>query len=432
MARVKKGRRLGGVYKVGQWFYARWTVSGIKKTVPTHCTNREDAEKVLDKLTHIDLYDNDLQRLQHIQTEIAARVHNEDVYQREHNKVEWDQLVERVLTVKGFPLDINSNRSKGYYHNIGFFTAWMKEHHQHLTHVATVTDEIAREFSTWIKQERGDCVHNATIKILRATWHALENDLRLEANPWKRIPYVQYNSVPTETLTDEDAGKIELACKSRMEYEVMWVLSKRYAMRLSDACLRKWSDISPDGATLSYIPWKIRRHGEKARITVPMCEEVRNVLERVPKTDSPYILPAIATDYLSNSGGVEKRILRLIERSGINRETNGRKKKGWHSIRVWAISKMLQHAPMATVQSIAGHLQASQTQHYYRGDMDKTRKAIESMHTPEAVAAKPRHASSADISKVMRGESVIISKAEHERLLDIERRYSALLQAQVK
>ena len=367
------------------------------------------------------LYSTEREKLEHIKAELAILDKTEKEYLRSREPVELKDLVETILSIKGFPLDINSNRSKCYYYNVGFFVDWKTKAHPYQTHVAVVTDEMAREFSTWIRQERGDCVHNVTIKVLRAAWNAVADKAHITNNPWKKIKYVQRCETPTDTLSDEEYERIKQECSKRIEYRLMFLLSPRYTMRLSDACLRKWSDITPDGRTLSYIPHKIRRHGERARITVPVCQELTQLLSELPRTESPYLLPEIANTYLSRSGNVQGRIMRLLARAELDKSTaSGPQSKGWHSLRVYSISKMPQVAPMATMQSIAGHLAPSQTQHYYRGDSAQTRKAIEAMGEE-----KPKPLSSADISKVVRGESVIIPKKEYDRLLEIERLYSA-------
>ena len=291
------------------------------------------------------LYSTEREKLEHIKAELAILDKTEKEYLRSREPVELKDLVETILSIKGFPLDINSNRSKCYYYNVGFFVDWKTKAHPYQTHVAVVTDEMAREFSTWIRQERGDCVHNVTIKVLRAAWNAVADKAHITNNPWKKIKYVQRCETPTDTLSDEEYERIKQECSKRIEYRLMFLLSSRYTMRLSDACLRKWSDITPDGRTLSYIPHKIRRHGERARITVPVCQELTQLLSELPRTESPYLLPEIANTYLSRSGNVQGRIMRLLARAGLDKSTaSGPQSKGWHSLRVYSISKMPQVA----------------------------------------------------------------------------------------
>ena len=87
--------------------------------------------------------------------------------------------------------------------------------------------------------------------------------------------------------------------------------------------------------------------------------------------------------------------------------------KSWHSLRVWAISTMLESGiPLATVQSIAGHIDSDMTQHYYRMDLDKTRKAIEGLNTSATGV-----------------ETVTIPKDEYDKLLSIKMAYEDLVKS---
>lgn len=407
MAKVKSYRGIGGVYKVGQWYYARWTINGKKHTVPTHCTNKEKALEFLAKQTHAYTYETRRGMLEHIKTEISLMDKGEEEYQQVANQIQLKNLKEEVFKAKN--IDEASGGTRDVYSTvIKYFVEWIDEHHHHINHMGAVEKKVVEEYLDWLKSEHGVGAKNRAVIFLGACWTALKTKAHLTSNPWKNFEVEKTEESPKQNLTKEEFKRLEEVCRKKKQDWVIFRISTLTAMRLSDACLFRWSWISPDEKMISYVPHKLRRYGKK--ITIPMTSQLKELLDSIPRGESDFIQPHMASIYMSRS--IVPHTRKLFKKANIEMKNDkGVTVKSWHSLRVWAISTMLESGiPLATVQSIAGHIDSDMTQHYYRMDLDKTRKAIEGLNTSATGV-----------------ETITIPKDEYDKLLSIKLAYEDLV-----
>lgn len=410
MAKVKSYRGIGGVYKVGQWYYARWTINGKKHTVPTHCTNKEKALEFLAKETHAYTYESRRGQLEHIKTEISMMDKTEEEYQQYANRIELKNLKEEVFKSKNMSENVGGTRNV-YSTTIKYFVEWIDENKNHIKHMGEVDKKVVEEYLDWVKEVHGVGAKNRAVVFLGACWNALKSKAHLTSNPWKEgFGVEKVEESPKQNLTRDEFKRLEEVCRKNKQDWIIFRISTLTAMRLSDACLFKWSWISPDWKLISFVPHKLRRFGKK--ITIPMTAQLKELLDEIPKGESDYIQPHMAKIY--NSRSIVPHTRKLFKKANIEmKNEKGVTVKSWHSLRVWAISTMLESGiPLATVQSIAGHIDSDMTQHYYRMDLDKTRKAIEGLNV-----------SATGI------ETVTIPKDEYDKLLSIKMAYEDLVKS---
>lgn len=396
-------QQIGGVYKSGKYYYARWFVNGKKHQMSTHCTTERDALSFLARQTHSLTYETRKQQLEHLKADIVLYDREEEEYQRAHNKVHIEDLISRFLTVKGADT-ITHSTTELYEMVCRNLVAWMQERHKYLTgDIGSIDDTIAREYATYVKTEKGASSHNSYIKKLRTIWYTLAESAHLPTNPWKKVKILKVERCSKESLTQSEFEALEKVCSKSLELRFIFALASTTALRISDCCLLKWDYIKD--RTLELIPHKIKKFGTK--VIIPIPQTVAELLKEIPKTESEYVLPEMARQY--HNGSLLRISRRLFAEAGIQtKNKKGIPTKGWHSIRVRAISKMLESGiPLATVQSLVGHVDAQMTQHYYRMDFDKALKAVETLEQ-KAV------------------ETITIPKTEYERLCRIEALYNAL------
>ena len=124
------------------------------------------------------------------------------------------------------------------------------------------------------------------------------------------------------------------------------------------------------------MPQKLRRYGRP--IQLPMSRRLHEILvsRSVHGGRTGYVSPRLARTY--QGGSVREALGRVFAAAGIPPRSG----KSFHSLRVHAITKMLESGiPLATVQAIAGHASPEMTQHYYRLDIDRAREAIDRLST---------------------------------------------------
>ena len=409
MAKVKKQRRKGSgnIVKIGTYYYARYMLNGKRHVESTHCTREDEALKYLDSKTHPLMYSTRRGQLEHIKTEIAMVDKIEEEYQEEANKIAIKDLVEKILSVKG--LSGSRGGAAFYKTHVGRFANWMQSQHPYLEYMPLVTDEIAREFASYYRTTYGDKMHNKMVDMMLRTWRGLKDISHIKVNPWTKIQRVKGLSVkPRQNLTQDEISRLMDAAKDDPDENFILRLALNTGLRLSDCCLLKWEDIQNDYSSMSIIPVKLKHLGQKAKITIPISSELKALLGKRTKSDV-YVTPEWARYY--SSGWAVKRTRKIFQRAKIEtQDSTGQTVKGFHSLRVWAITTMLDSGiPLATVQAIVGHFDPQMTQHYYRMDGEVAKNAVDKL---------------ADAKNAV--ETVEIPKTEYERLCRIEALYNAL------
>lgn len=403
-------KSIGGVFKSGKYYYARWTINGKKHQVPTGCTTEKDALSFLARQTHAYTYESRKGMLEHVKAEIALIDGDEKDYQRLHNRILLQDMTAKTLEIKGMT-DKRHGTGEDYIIMHRHFIAWMKERHQYMTHMGEITESIAREYCQHLAQTKGATAHNRYLIKFRATWAALMEAAHLDENPWKKIKLLSVEESPKESLTPEEFERLKKVCDEDLSHKFIFALASTTGLRASDCCLFRWEHIKGD--MIELVPYKLKTHGKK--IMIPIPQTVKDIIAQIPKTDSPFVVPEMAHLYETRS--IVYHLRSLFDKAEIKRKNSkGVPTKGWHSIRVYAISSMLESGiPLATVQAMVGHFDPDMTQHYYRMDMDRAKTAIDTLE--KRLGAE-------------QVETVTITKTEFERLKDIERKFEELLQAE--
>lgn len=192
----------------------------------------------------------------------------------------------------------------------------------------------------------------------------LLEDAGLIHNPWKNIVLPEVKPIPRDIFSEEELALIKEGIKSDVFCRPLFVIAAATGLTEGDICTLTWEEV--------FFAEGVIRHTRRKTgvpMEIPMINGLAAFLEGLPRTGQ-YILPEHAKMYLNEPSGVSYRIIKFLQGLGIKtaREVEGRKAvsvKDLHSMRhVFCYYAGMAGIPLATVQSIVGHLTPEMTRHY--------------------------------------------------------------------
>lgn len=395
--RLSTGWRGGTLYKSRGMYYGRVTVHGRRITVATHCTTRADAERFLTDYTIPLRAGDDKAKLEHLAAEI--RLIDADVEERKRRATDYQitDLMHRVIASR----PMSKSTKIDYRAAIGGLCRFVENKHPDIVRMSEITKDVALEFRDYLVERVKPGTTNLYLGKLKAVWSTLSPT---SANPWRGIR-LSARSTPRMDLTeDEFKAVMSEARKTGGDVEYMFEMASSTAMRMSDCCLLRWDSIDLTRRTITFVPQKLIRTGKT--IQIPMSRTVFSLLSARAEagTQRGFVAPKLASAWSCNFA--QRRARRVFTAAGIPPRSG----KSFHSLRVHAITKMLEAGiPLATVQAIAGHANPEMTQHYYRLDVDRAREAIDRLSASnghvevEETEKPPTRSGGGDILSVLAG-----------------------------
>ena len=369
--RTVKGRTkgYGTLYKSRGRYYGRVTVNGRRITVATNCTTRDAADEFLERYT-LPLRAGDRRsRLAHIEAEMRLIDGDVEEARRRANDLPVAEMVDRVLALK----TLQHGTERGYRSTFRRFVSYLADCHPNVRRMSEVTKEIATDYRDHLRPLMMPGTANIQLDKLRSAWATLSPS---SPNPWRGIR-LPGRSTPHKDLTEVEFDAVMMeASKIGGEIGYLFEVAAETAMRISDCALLRWETIDMERRVITFVPQKLRRYGRP--IQLPMSRRLHEILSSrsVDGGRTGYVSPHLARTY--QGGSVREAVGRVFAAAGIPRRSG----KSFHSLRVHAITKMLEAGiPLATVQAIAGHASPEMTQHYYRLDIDRAREAIDRLST---------------------------------------------------
>lgn len=123
-----------------------------------------------------------------------------------------------------------------------------------------------------------------------------------------------------------------------------------HSLRLADAAHLTWGNINTDNWTLAYIPKKTRRKNVEPLVLVLAHDLVTYLSELTQGRPGDPIFPGLYGKTSGSHAGLSNGFSRIMAKAGIDiplgrkKEGKGRqfRKKGFHSLRHYSISRMLE------------------------------------------------------------------------------------------
>lgn len=207
-------------------------------------------------------------------------------------------------------------------------------------------------------------------------FHKLSEDAGLISNPWTQVVMPKREVTPRDIFSEEELEKIKRGLESDPFCKPLFIIAAATGLTEGDICMLKWNEVSFGEGLIKHVRRKTGVYME-----IPMILGLSAFLRSLPRVND-YVLPEHAAMYDTNNSGVSYRIKEFLHRLGIETrlEREGRRAvstKDLHSMRhVFCYYAGMAGIPLATVQSIVGHMTPEMTRHYQRHvTSDAKRKA---------------------------------------------------------
>ena len=192
------------------------------------------------------------------------------------------------------------------------------------------------------------------------------------------------NRLSVERSTDKELAVVfDKARKEVPPLHYLFTVMLYTGARMGDCATLKWEDIDLARGFMSFVPIKMKRYGNRARVKIPILPPLRAMLESYPADGREgYVMPDMAAAY--EAGKLSDTITAFF-RDKCNIETSvktdptrrARPVVGAHSFRHTFVSKAANAGiPFAIVQQIVGHQTAEMCRHYFHEDEDATLRAF--------------------------------------------------------
>ena len=379
---------LGGLFKIGSTWYARWRYEGKLYRVSTKTANRVEAEKVLRELTE----DFDSRNRLAVRERVAARVNaiRGEIDAREAARPQL-ALADAFDAFEASPerTDCAGVTLDHYRSQFARFAAWMRAARPEATEMRHVTHDDAALFLAHLDRTASPSTRNKYLVLLRAVWKILGKAARCEGNPWEGIKRRRQSPHSRRALSADELRAV-LAAAPEGEMRLLFALGTFTGLRLGDCATLPWMRVDLDAGFIRTVPRKTAVHGTLVKI--PIHPDLAALLAAVPPRDrrGP-VLPECAALYERDPSLLSNRIQAVFRAAGIETVTGGADKNrprdgqdgkrarvdvGFHSLRHTYVSMCANAGvPLALVQSIVGHTSPAMTQHYFHADDDALRRA---------------------------------------------------------
>lgn len=386
----KKGR--GTIYKKpsGVYYYKITMPDGSRVSTCCHTTDRDVAEKMLEKATagfEYQDHDNNLAVLKaKLESSLKKSKDNDTKY---NNILDLSKLhSEFTSTREGRRLDAKTLRL--YKTAANNFSKWMSENHRYINKVYLVTDKMVMAYVDHLKTCMSTGSINNYVSYLRVMCRSLSDRFPSDwKNPWDEIDPV-YEEKPVinsrRCLTDEEVDRLIKCCKNDDELRLIVCLCRYEGMRIEDACnimwRGSWSSVDLDGGMITYTPIKKRRRVSGRPIVIPIHPIVRNCLEAVKSKNgfvNIYISPKMQKRH--TTGKIADIMTRLFKRAGIDvsvyEDGIRRVVTGSHSLRHTFVCSCLDSGMSpALLASLVGHSSLQMSMRYYHANMDNLKQIV--------------------------------------------------------
>jgi len=378
--------RKGYLVKRGKTFYAMWTVGGKKFQQTTGCTIEDKAKVELSRIMAPHLIENEKHHLETVKAFIEGKKQDLAVIDEERNpslaiKKAWDAYLESDKRP-----DTGESTLAQYAFQFTRFEKWIEEYHPTVKTMQGVTPEIASAFAaSMTKDGKSANTVNKYLALLTLVFRILKKPARLAVNPWEDIQRKRIVSQGRRELTLMELRKVCETAKDEMR--IMLAIGIYTGLRLGDCATLRWGEVDLVRGSITRIPNKTGRRNSKP-VLIPIHPALGAMLAEIPvKARKVYILPGMATDYLSRSDIVTNQVQKLFSDCDIlthkpgtgyviKVHDDGKREKidtgkravvevGFHSLRHSFVSLCrAANTPLSVVESIVGHSSPAMTRHY--------------------------------------------------------------------
>lgn len=393
----RRGNHAGRLELRGKKWLAIWMVNGKRQSQSTGLEDRAAAEKWLARKLEavktadgLRQLDKDAETIRAMQATVLGSAladldRQRDAIKAREPALRFDEAwtaYERTPKRKNVtPQTLDHLRAR-----FAAFKTWMTENHPGVEELRDVTTEIAAAYAAHIRPDYVPTTYNMTLAALSQVWTTLAAEIKAKLNPWSREYLTRQTGHESARRIITDAELAVIFEKARHEVpplHYMFTVMLYTGARMGDCACLKWEYIDLARGFISFVPIKMRRYGNRARVKIPILPPLRAMLESYPAgSREGYVMPDMATAY--EAGTLSDTITDFLRtkcdiKTSVKTDPTKRARPvvGAHSFRHTFVSKAANAGiPFAIVQQIVGHQTAEMCRHYFHEDEDATLRAF--------------------------------------------------------
>lgn len=368
---VGRGWNAGGdamnLYKRGNIWWLEYVVDGKRHRESTGATRRADAKAWLDKI-------NVAKKMPTFES--AVDVLRVLFAKPKEGVVTIDGAWTKYITVAEAIGRLNAKERTLYERRKHFdsFVTWLKGNAAQIRTVAKVDGPVATKFAEHLASSGKSTATRANIiGDLSVMWGVLCKAEDGIVNPWTKLAPTKVVHERILDFTDEQAERVLAAAKEvGRDWYPMCVIARRTGLRYGDIATLRWKDVDMEKRCIHKTPSKTERYD--IRLTLPMVDEVYEVISAVPKTGD-FLFPLHAHYY----GKRGKSVQRIIAFSQVLAKAGIEGNYSFHSWRHTAASNLAAAGvSKETRKMILGHTTDQNSERYdHSGHLREIREALE-------------------------------------------------------
>ena len=263
------------------------------------------------------------------------------------------------------------------------FVMFVSRNFPDVKYLSEITKEIAEKFlsSEW-KKGLAERTYNERITKFRTIFSALSEEAGLRKNVWQSVDKMREGHISKRSFTKAQLKQI--FSEARGDLRTLCMIGLYTGLRLGDAATLKWDEIDFENMVIVRLPNKTKHLRKNVEIPLlgELCDELKRIRSEQNGSNSIYVIPEIAKNYLSVND-VSKRVQALLHKAGIetriDRENCSRKTTvyGFHSFRHSFVSLCAANGiPMNVVMELVGHRSVMVHEIYQHATAEQKIKAI--------------------------------------------------------
>ena len=339
----------------------------------------------------------------------------------------WDAYLSRYTRP-----DSGDSTLTSYCNILHRFTTWLYREHPEIRLASQISSETANGFFSYIWNIRR--VSGKTFNLYRQALNLIFTHILevsgLESNPFASIRNKPVNTESRLPFTEEQVtaifagfdkgfffdtevmrmgtGRKHQLVKRTLEFKPMFRDEMRVLLMLccwtgcrgQDGCLMQWSNVDLDRRVISYIPRKTARKTNYQQVSLPLHPNLYAALVCAQafrgrnRQGEDFIVPSVASRYMSNPGGVQEDVRKIIH-CAIGCPTTAdslpdhracrANRYSLHSFRHTFVSFCANAGvPLDVVAAIVGHTSSAMTRHYAHISDAAKQNALEQLPTLSA------------------------------------------------
>jgi len=385
MAKSNRKKGSGSLLKVGKYYHLQYMINGAVKRISLRCSSEREAKKKAVEL---------LPALEAKTKEQIALHVAEARNLSKRNKLKLENVWDIYLKSPARP-DSSEGTLGNYERNWDLFVSWLTAIKPNINLLSDIRSEIAQDYADFLwtgrKKKISAATFNYHMQSLSLITKILKDKAGIDANPWdtitrktemkqKRKEFTYSQTTTIFEAFDDDNLKL----MNKQEMKVLFHIGAFTGLRLTDAVNLKWKTINFTRNIISLTPVKTRRI--QREVNIPIHPNLKNIFDEAKnwKDESNYVLPNIAARYASNSDGVKKDCIKIIEFCGLKDRGEGRglnrRLYGFHSFRHFFASTCADAGvPVATLAEILGDNISTLNKYYIHAQKESREKMISAL-----------------------------------------------------